>query len=401
MIDRMKFKLTWGFLHKLIGLIVFVLLIQPLMTSQTYSVTGNEGYVKPQYLVLSERNSDYLKVQGHFVSEFRRAGFEVITKSEMQRLIRKDAKIIALANMFATSSERIDEQEMMLRARKASINIYDFDKFALKTLIERGLVVETEEMVELKYRTKSVTYYQWQEGSEVPLPGLEDENTFHQLSYNYRYRDSFSCGRTLSSIHGSVNEVSGGQNKLLFRFEFSQPQLGGRCLSEIILQLMKRMIPIDTPSANNQQEDAWELDFHWKGDTLEMKAISTILMVPKPGKDCQDVEGSAMTDQLSLGLLGVYDVIDRSAFETIMDEQHFSLQGLVRDADLIEAGELAGAEGILTVQTMCLSDHNILKAKLISVSSSVVLWSAILTDYRKIRDIKSISDRVVDTIEGL
>ena len=188
---------------------------------------------------------------------------------------------------------------------------------------------------------------------------------------------------------------------MLFRFEFSQPQLGGRCLSEIILQLMKRMIPIDTPSANNQQEDAWELDFHWKGDTLEMKAISTILMVPKPGKDCQDVEGSAMTDQLSLGLLGVYDVIDRSAFETIMDEQQFSLQGLVRDADLIEAGELAGAEGILTVQTMCLSDHNILKAKLISVSSSVVLWSAILTDYRKIRDIKSISDRVVETIEGL
>ena len=43
MINRMKFKLTWGFLHKLIGLIAFVLLIQPLMTSQTYSVTGNEG----------------------------------------------------------------------------------------------------------------------------------------------------------------------------------------------------------------------------------------------------------------------------------------------------------------------------------------------------------------------
>ncbi|HAW72195.1 MAG TPA: hypothetical protein DCX00_00055, partial [Flavobacteriales bacterium] len=151
MIDRMKFKLTWGFLHKLIGLIVFVLLIQPLMTSQTYSVTGNEGYVKPQYLVLPNYSSDYLNVQGHFVSEFRRSGFEVITNSEMQRLIRKDAKIIALANMFATSSERMDEQEMKLRATNANINIYDYDKFALNTLIERGLVLETEEEVELKY----------------------------------------------------------------------------------------------------------------------------------------------------------------------------------------------------------------------------------------------------------
>ncbi len=82
----------------------------------------------------------------------------------------------------------------------------------------------------------------------------------------------------------------------------------------------------------------------------------------------------------------------------MMEEQKFTLGGLVRESDLIEAGALAGAEGLLTLQTMCLGGSNILKAKLISVSSGLVLWSAIASNSTVTPNPREISDRVLEEL---
>jgi len=62
------------------------------------------------------------------------------------------------------------------------------------------------------------------------------------------------------------------------------------------------------------------------------------------------------------------------------DEQQLSMSGLVRESDLVEAGQLAGAQGIITVQASCLASTSIWKAKLISTESSLLLMTAIGRD---------------------
>ena len=121
-----------------------------------------------------------------------------------------------------------------------------------------------------------------------------------------------------------------------------------------------------------------EVSFNNKDDNNEINQIQTILTIAKPGKDCKGLEGTHFEDELALGLLENYDVIDRSVTDHIIEEHKLNMDGLFRDSDFIEAGQFAGAEALVTIQPTCLSDKNILKVKMISINSSLLLWSAIL-----------------------
>ena len=81
---------------------------------------------------------------------------------------------------------------------------------------------------------------------------------------------------------------------------------------------------------------------------------------------------------LALGFLESYDVVDRSVTDHILKEHKLNMDGLFRDSDFIEAGQFAGAEALVTIQPTCLSNQNVLKVKMISINSSLLLWSAIL-----------------------
>lgn len=374
----------------------------PLMgLAQSYTVVGADDYVKPQYLVMYGANSDLLGIHRRFQTELKRSGFQLISYDEMNRMVHVEEADTHLAELIEGASEKMGEQDLKSVMARAGMNWFSGGKQSLQRLIVAGLVGHTEEKEQMKFRTQKWNYYQWNDGMELPEAQLKAPDTFHLLTFNYTYRESLSCGKTLTEIHGSVNEVSDGRNDPMVRFEFRQPQLSSRCPHEIIPALVNKMVSTQTgPSAVSRAQRA-EIDFEWMGDTLAMRAVSTVLLVPKAGKDCQEIESQDISDQLALGLLKVYDVIDRSAMESILSEQKFAMGGLIRDSDWIEAGELAGAEGILTMQNMCLSGSNILKAKLISVNSSLVLWSAIVTDHAGTPDPRLIAERVVRTLQTL
>jgi hypothetical protein len=124
---------------------------------------------------------------------------------------------------------------------------------------------------------------------------------------------------------------------------------------------------------------ATNIEVKRSGDASAVASISTIVLTAKPGKNCDGTEAEHMTDALALGLLETFDIVDRSALDLAIKEQELGMTGLVRDEDWIQAGALAGAEAILTLQAMCLGGSSILKAKLISAESSLLLLSAIGT----------------------
>lgn len=72
------------------------------------------------------------------------------------------------------------------------------------------------------------------------------------------------------------------------------------------------------------------------------------------------------------------------------------MDGLFRHSDFIKAGQFAGAEALATIQPTCLSDKNILKVKMISINSSLLLWSAIL----KNSDRSITADEILQAIQN-
>jgi len=120
-----------------------------------------------------------------------------------------------------------------------------------------------------------------------------------------------------------------------------------------------------------------EITFRKNENNEELSSIQSLLIMPKPGRDCSGVSGTDLEDIFALSLLETYDIVDRSITDAILDEHKLNMNGLFKDSDFIEAGQLAGAEAILTLQPVCLNGTNIIKVKMISVNSSLLLWSLI------------------------
>ncbi len=339
-------------------------------------VTGMADYVRPEYLILPAPNGDPLGALGHWRAELMRAGFQLITYKEFEDMVSWEARHILLAEVLSAAGEAgVERGNMWEVVRARGENWYSGYAQVLEDMLRLG-EIETYEVVEQgRFFERKTEMVRWIPGTPLPVRELDAPHTFHLFSYYYTYRESLSCGRTFSETHGSINEVSGGQNIQLVAFNCAQAALGSDCPSQIIARLAKQMTP-----AQKAATTAAEVDVKLSGDSEAVAAISTIVLAPKPGDDCDGHSADEMIDMLALGLLETFDIVDRSVLELALAEQELAMTGLLRDADLVEAGALAGAEGILTLQAMCLSGHSMLKAKLISAESSLLLLSAIGTN---------------------
>ena len=294
-----------------------------------------------------------------------------------QQQINREKSTIRLARYMTSISGEISEEELKDQL-KASGQFVGWQN-AMNSLVASGHVVEQEQIVEGKRRNKRISVYAWSEGKEIPKETWTDPNTLHIISFNYTYRESLSCGRTLSEIHGTIRDISGELNEQIIDFDFSQPRLASSCPKSIANEIVRRITKDMREEVVSQRTTApSEVSFNIKGDNDEISQVQTILTIAKPGADCNGHEGSHFEDELALGLLETYDVIDRSVTNHIIEEHKLNMDGLFRDSDLIEAGQFAGAEALVTIQPICLSNKNVLKVKMISVNSSLLLWSAIL-----------------------
>lgn len=371
---------SFHYSRRALTLLIFCTLFQPVF-AQTYTITGEENYMKPKYLLIDESREDVVNATGHFIGSFKRAGFYVIGNLNWAQFqINAEQNLLDVAQTIKGFNEDVEESELKKILKNNNIFWNSGGKTALEKLMSSGHVSTREDEVEVgKYgRKKTITYYSWTDNYPLPELSLAQEGTFHKLDFTYTYRQSLSCGTTVSEIHGSIKEVSGDLNEQLVSFKYTQPSLSSHCVSKIVPNLVSGMTrDLLKNSASQRAIELSEVDFQKKGDDSELSYISSILIMSKPGEDCFGIEGQDLEDDFALGLLSEYDVIDRSMIQAILAEQKLSMNGLLRDSDLITAGELAGAEALLTIQPLCLNGKSVLKVKMISVKSSVVLWSAI------------------------
>jgi hypothetical protein len=346
--------------------------------AQTYQVQGADGYVKPQYFLISGVSEDYAGAFNHFLAAFQRAGFDCVNSGWASGQIRSQSRLADIAQFISDSNREWSEDDLKASMKVLGHNWFDAKSDVAELVVSGHLTERTEETPTKWGTTKAEQFYSWSGEKEVPARTLAEPHTFHRLSFNYTYRESLSCGKTFVEIHGSIVDESGDRNDQLIDFHFSQPALASNCPQRVVNELVRRMTASMREESNRARtEAASEIDFRKSSGSEELPAVQSLLLMSKPGEDCAEVPASDLEDLMALGLLGAYDVIDRSVTASILEEHKLNMDGLFKESEFIEAGQLAGADAILTLQNACLGGMNVLKAKMVSVNSSLLLWSAI------------------------
>lgn len=89
---------------------------------------------------------------------------------------------------------------------------------------------------------------------------------------------------------------------------------------------------------------------------------------------------------------GVYDIVERSLLEKVMQEQSFSHSGAVDDNDATEIGKLAGANKVVLSVVTLTSGRNMLSVKMIDVKTASV-------ERQKVKVVAS--GELLDVVESL
>ena len=341
-----------------------------------YTVEGMDTYAAPAYLVMTDASSDLLNARGRFVAELERLGFRVVTEHQQGQMIRKEQVAVRTAEVLqAAGPDGLSEKDLKDRLDTRGVGWSMWGKAQIDAYLAAGHVRTWEVATPVtSFLNRKTDYYAWAEGTPVPASTLDAPGTFHYFSFQYTYRESLSCGNTFAEIHGTINDVSGGANRPLVTFDFKQPLLGGACPSTIIPELARRFKPDASTTAEA------DIAIQLKDDGAGLAAVGTLMIVAQPGTDCAGITSTDALDLFALQLIPHFDIVDRSVQDLIFAEQQLGMTGLIREADLVEAGLQAGAQGILTVQGTCLAEQSLWKAKLIDAQSSVLLLSAIGRD---------------------
>ncbi len=145
---------------------------------------------------------------------------------------------------------------------------------------------------------------------------------------------------------------------------FEQPQLAGRCPSDIAHEMVRRL----------KNAAHYDVDVNLGFNPL---TANTILVIGKGTGDCERTSGESWSQRLGAELMSRYTLVDRGELDHLIEEQRLDMaDGAFADSDVIEAGKMLGAEAMLFGEVQCRVGKTIADAKLISTSTGAALWTA-------------------------
>ena len=111
-------------------------------------------------------------------------------------------------------------------------------------------------------------------------------------------------------------------------------------------------------------------------ESPQKSEVSSIAVIPRKGINCEGraVSSEGIVPSVEGALLEVYKVVDRGNLDELLAEQRLSLSGLVQ-SELIEAGNTAGAEGLLFCEVGCFGGAPTIDLRLVDAETSAVQWT--------------------------
>lgn len=333
---------------------------------QSYRVEVPEPFRTPDYLAM-DPSPDQCGFTARFWNELERAGYTVVTIAQAEGLqIRpqaevSDQEVLVEIHRILSTALKVDptilpmKRSQLLRYLKES-GVRDGTDGALEEGIRQGIFVSLPgKMLALN---PDALPPELPEETEAPWTPPQ----IYRFTFNYTYRQSMRCGSTATELRAAINDLETGKNMCSMRFE--QPQLAGRCPSDITHELVRRL----------KNAAHYDLDVNLG---LSPLSANTVLAIGKGTGDCEGTSGESWTQRLGAELMSRYTLVDRGEMDHLMKEQHQDMaNGVFADSDFIQAGNMLGAEAMLFAEVRCRLGKTVSDVKLISTSTGAALWTA-------------------------
>lgn len=104
--------------------------------------------------------------------------------------------------------------------------------------------------------------------------------------------------------------------------------------------------------------------------------VKTVAVVPKRGESCsgEKKEGDELASFTENQLLGSYNIVDRKFIDQTLGEIKFTMSGMTKEDQVLEAGCLLAAEGYVFVQYGCFEGNETVNIKMIHCESGENMW---------------------------
>ena len=104
--------------------------------------------------------------------------------------------------------------------------------------------------------------------------------------------------------------------------------------------------------------------------------VKTVAVVPKRGESCsgEKKEGDELASFTENQLLGSYNIVDRKFIDQTLGEIKFTMSGMTKEDQVLEAGCLLAAEGYVFVECGCFEEYETVNIKMIHCESGENMW---------------------------
>ena len=351
---------------------------------QTFQVDVNEIFSMPDHLAI-DQSSDYLNLTGILNSSFNREGFNVVNANWARNQLKRPKKktnyqeialevfhVLERSSSVDPSLNTIKRYKLVKLAINAGIPSLSINKGIDECVKQGALVVLPKNMIAIS-TSRNPPLVEAFEGEEWTPPII------YYFEFNYIYRDSFTCGRTIKEFYASLNDMSDGSQLASIKFE--QPALSSMCKQEIINKCVSKLM------------DKNHHDFKFQKNKSYVD-ITSITVLGKSGKDCRGKGAAALANDFSNSILKLYNVVDRDNLDIFLKEHKNSMTGLFEESDYIEAGKLAGAEGVIFVSATCVNKHTEIDVSLSDTKTGSIQWSI----HSENLDPHEIADRFIESV---
>jgi hypothetical protein len=106
----------------------------------------------------------------------------------------------------------------------------------------------------------------------------------------------------------------------------------------------------------------------------QMREVFVVALDAAPCRGGGDV--LSLEEQASVRLLRHYEVLERRGLEAVLSEAARGMNGLFDEQSVVEAGQLAGAEGVVLIRESCVGGQPFFSVKLVDCTSSKQIWAA-------------------------
>lgn len=335
-------------------------------SGQSYRVEVPEPFRTPDYLAM-DPSPDQCGFTSRFWGELERAGFTMITNAQAKGLRIQpqaevsDQEVLVEIHRILSTALKVDPSILPMKRNKLvrylrESGVRDNPDGALQEGVRQGVFVALPGK-KLALNPDALAP-ELPEATEAPWTPPQ----IYRFTFNYTYRQSIRCGSTATELRAAVNDWETGETMCSMRFE--QPQLAGRCPSDIAHELIRRL----------KNAAHYDLDVNLG---LSPLSANTVLAIGEGTGDCERTTGEAWTQRLGAELMSRYTLVDRVEMDHLMQEQRQDMANVTfADSDFIEAGKMLGAEAMLFGDVECRLGKTIADVKLISTSTGAALWTA-------------------------